>query len=185
MEDKPMKKFLLIIQIVSALVLLFSKYLLAIENIWGWWIAVGAYALIAFYNAKANLKIYALVGVSLALLTLYGGIKWNINIPGLGIFDYLVVAGTVVAAIYMATEAFKAKEDSLWLFETIGTMVFMASFLILGWGHVEGWFGFLIGHTINMRIYFKKKAYWFFGIQIISVLIALAKILELPIPILS
>ena len=154
-----MKKFLLTIQIVSSVLSLVSKYFLATENIWGWWIAVFAYILVAIYNAKANLKIYSLIGVSLALLTFYGGCKWSAGIQGLGLFDYIVVAATIFTTFYFAIQGSKFKKP-LWIHQTVGVAVFMASFLLLGWGIDWGWLGLAIGHAINVYIYFRGKAYW-------------------------
>ncbi len=175
-----MKKILLTIQIISTFAGLASKYLLAIDNVWGWWVAVGMYLCVAIYNANIKLKIYTIVGISLTLLTAYGGYKWSNDLSGVRGFDYLVIFGTILFTIHLAISESNSKvKSSLWKIEIIGTAIFLASFLTLGFGYMQGWYLMFVGHAVNSYIYGKKKVPWYLALQIISAYIALVKVFEL------
>ena len=180
-----MKRFLLAIQIVSSIFALLSKYFLAVNDVLGWWFGVACYIMVAIYNSKANLKIYTMVGISLTILTAYGGYKWIDGQQGLELFDYLVAGGTVFTAILMALKSYvkegKKEKNSLWFSQTAGTIIFMVSFLLLGWGeHNLAWSGLLVGHVLNTYVYKVRKAYFYVILQIISMYIALAALFNLP-----
>jgi hypothetical protein len=176
-----MKEILFLVQTISALLLFSSKYFLAMNNPLGWWLSASGYLLACFYNAKTNLKICALVVFSLALLSFYGVYKWHIEITGLRNFDYLVIFCTILIAIFLAKKGWENKK-ALWQHQTIGTILFMVAFLLLGLRHEEGWFMMLAGHLITGYIYVKTKAYVYVTVQTFSAYIALAQILSLPLP---
>ena len=128
-----MKEILFIVQTISALLLFSSKYFLATNNSLGWWFSVAGYLLACFYNVKTDLKIYALVVFSLALLSLYGGYKWYLEVTGIRSFDYLVIISTILGAAFLAKKGWESKK-ALWQHQTIGTVLFMIAFLYLGLG---------------------------------------------------
>lgn len=176
-----MKGTLLFVQTLSALLLFSSKYFLATNNSLGWWLSVAGYLLACFYNIKTDLKIYALVVFSLALLSLYGGYKWHIAVTGLKTFDYFVVSGTILGAIFLAKRGWEGKKP-LWQHQTFGTILFMVAFLLLGFRQEEGWILMFFGHFLTGYIYVRTKAYLFVVAQAFSAYIALAQILSWPLP---
>ena len=176
-----MKKILLIIQIVASLLLLLSKYFLAINDSLGWVLSIIGYLLVCFYNIKKELKIYALVVFSLTLLSIYGVYKWYIGISGLDIIDYSVIFGTITMSFWLAKKAKESKEP-LWQHQTIGTILFMMGFILIGLKFPIGWAILLCGHVLNGYIYYRIEAYVFVFIQIISAYVALATFTTLPLP---
>jgi hypothetical protein len=171
-----MKKLLLIVQIISALTLLSSKYFLATDNIIGWWFSVTGYLLACFWNVKNNLKIYALLVFSLALLSTYGGYKWATNIEGLEIFDYFVIIGTLIISLLLAKKAQKLNKN-MWKYQISGTFLFMFAFILIGFKHSEGWVLMFAGHFLTGYIYLKTRAYAFVIVQILSAYIAASQLI--------
>lgn len=170
------------LEVAASSSLLISKYLLAIGGIAGWAVAAIGYALTTIYNFRKDIKVMAVVTLGLLLLCLYGWYKWTVGIKGLQILDLVVIAGTVIGGLSLAYSEWKAKKP-LWVQQVLITLLCMAAYIFLGLGKVAGWYCLAVAHSLLTYVYTKKGGYAFTVMQIISVYIALAKVIKyLPSP---
>lgn len=172
--------YLVIIEIISSISAILSKYLLSIDHIYGWILGAIGYILITIYNQKREMHIVAMVTVGLTFITLYGWYKWSINIHGLDNIDYTIVTLTLVFVIIIGIKQ-SIKKAPLWFIQTITTLFFMGGFILIGLGFIEGWYFLGFGHILIGYIYYRKKAFLYVTVQVISICIVLSKILQLPI----
>jgi len=169
------------LETVSAVSLLVSKYLLAIGSVSGWVAGVVGYILTGTYNFKKDIKILGVVAIGLLLLCTYGWYKWSVGLKGLQIFDYLVIALTIIGGLSFAYSEWKSKK-ALWFQQTVITLLCMAAYVMLGLGLNSGWYCLGTAHAFLCYVYYKKGAYVYTGQQVISVYIALTKVTSLPMP---
>lgn len=172
-------KFMRFLEVVSSILAITSKYLLSVNSIWGWSLGAAGYAIITGYNFKRKVPIVASLTAGLMLLLLYGWYKWFIDVKGLQTLDYIVIVLTLVFALSIGYNQYKSKTP-LWFPQVISTVFFMGGFILIGLGSLLGWYGLLLGHVVIGYIYYKKRAFIYVLVQIISIYIALSKLYDLP-----
>ncbi|MBN2884556.1 nicotinamide mononucleotide transporter [Patescibacteria group bacterium] len=160
----------------AATSLMLSKYFLAISSILGWWLSIIGYILTAILNIKIKLRIVAVIVIGLSLLSVYGLYKWEQEINGLQIIDYIIISLSGIMATALIIYEAKHKKP-FWFLQSIATLAFMLAFIALGLKLDIGWHALLIGHINNMYLYYQKQAYIIGVMQIISIIIVLTKIL--------
>lgn len=165
------------VEAASATSLLVSKYFLAINSVWGWVLAIVGYFLAGIYNASKGLKILAVVVIGLMLLSAYGWYKWATHMSGLQVFDIVVICGTVVFGGAIAFYQYRHRRP-LWKVETAINILCMAAYVLLGLGSDWGWVCLIGAHIGLAYLYMIKHGYIFVGQQIISICIAVFKLID-------
>jgi hypothetical protein len=162
-------------EILGALGMLTSKYFLAINSEWGWYLAIAGYMFTAIFMYKVNLKITVVVLIELGLLSLYGLYKWTTHTVGLQPIDFTVIALCSVFSLWLIVTEAKEKKQ-FWVLQTILTIAFSFATIFIGMKMDLGWYLLLVGHSANLFIHFQKRSYAFITIQAISIVIVLAKL---------
>ncbi len=171
-----MKKELRYLETASAISLMLSKYFLAVSSIMGWWFSIIGYLLTTIFNIKIKLKIVATIVAGLTILSIYGLYKWTNEITGLQILDFIIIVLSITFATILITNEAKRKKP-FWILQSIATISFATAFILLGLKLEIGWYALIIGHINNTYLYYKKKAYIICSTQIISITIAIFKLI--------
>jgi hypothetical protein len=181
MSKQKVAIYLIAIEIISSIAAILSKYFLSINDIYGWILGTIGYILITIYNKKREMPIVAMVTLGLTFTTLYGWYKWNINIHGSDIIDYIIVTLTIIFVIIIGKKQ-SSQKAPLWFIQTITTLFFMIGFILIGLDFIEGWYSLGIGHLLIGYIYYKKRAFIYVFVQAISIYIVLSKLSIAPMP---
>lgn len=176
------EKKLLCIQIISSIMLLFSKVLLASDYPIGWIISAMGYILVTYFNYKKKLKVMIITVSFLSFASFYGYYKTLVTLTGLTYLDWIVIGITFLLAlsvIYLQTSNKELPKQILQL-QVGATLTTMSAFILLGLKFDCGWIVLLSAHIIIGFIYKKiGKSNIFVFLQIISACIAVWKILNI------
>lgn len=173
-----MKK-LKILEGISAISLLFSKVLLAFEIILGWPFSVFGYVLVAIYNFLRKDTLLASTVTGLAAMSAYGWYKWSNELRGLFQTDYLILGLTAIFALVIYI--LKARKGGLMgHLQGLITVSTLTAFILLGHNvFLGGWIALLASHTMLAYFYKNRGAKYYVWLQIVSMVIALTKIVNL------
>ena len=168
-----------IIEIVSSISALTSKILLFFENILGWPFSIIGYILVAIYNFREKYTLLAVTVSGLVFTCSYSWYKWAYEIQGLQLFDYIVIGLT--ALFGLVVYILKVRKDGLLgHLQGIVTVTVLSAFMLLGYKeYLYGWLCLFISYCILCYLYSKKKAYFYVTLQILSLTIALVKVIKL------
>ena len=174
-----MKKSVRILEVVSSLVMVLSKYFLSKDNNYGWILSIIGYMMVVSYNSIRKIFMLAILSAGLLVLSIYGWYKWNNQFTGLQTLDYVIIAITLSINIYLGFNGWRNKKD-LWWQQIVASLCSMSGFILLGLQIILfGWFSLLFSHLFIGYTHYKKSDYVYVLVQILSFGIALKKIIEI------
>ncbi|MFT5280788.1 MAG: putative membrane protein [Flavobacteriaceae bacterium] len=167
-----------ILEVISSILLFFSKIALFFEDILGWPLSTIGYILTAWYNF---LKKYTLLGValvSLAFMCLYSWYKWQCNLSEeIQNFDCIIIFATFIFVIILYIKQTYKKDGTRNTLELMATIVLLSGFFFIGWNlFILGWTCLLVSHFLIGYLFFCKKAFLYVTLQAMSGLVAFYKI---------
>ena len=176
---KNKKTILKVIEITSSISALTSKVLLALDMILGWPFAVFGYILVTIYNYIRKDILLASTVAGLTFMTAYGWHKWSQDLHGLLLVDYVILGLTGIFALVIYW--LKARKGGLMgHLQGLITIFVISAFLLLGYSiFLWGWICLFVSHGMLAYFYNKRKAKYYVTLQIISMGIALVKIIHL------
>lgn len=169
---------------ISAVSLLISKVFLASESIFGWPLAVFGYVLTAIYNFLRRARILAWTVVGLAAMSGFAWYKWTEKMRGLFATDYVILGFTAVFAgglYFLKLRAVENREELINAhMQGMILITTLSAYLLLGYKIlIFGWLSLWCAHILLALFYSRLNARWFTTLQLVSLLIAEVKIINL------